>query len=363
MCCSDCAPINFIVAKNPVSLRIEKDTFCIGKDQTPVLFEITPEDGKIKIVQQDIKGLTISGNKLVIDEANFPQEQFGKKITFTVNDQITEAEITFYKIPEFDFDVPDSPITNPNITFIANGSDLISGVKYYWDFGDGKYSNERNPTHQYTLPVNEKNTITVSLTVIASNGVCQNTVSHEIEFKKIEKENCIEEVFAAILKDRESFDPNNMDLNDILREKIVFPTIELYENVLSDTESFLIGEKNRDLQDLFIKLIKITVNELQSRSLDNYSFEQISRLFILQLKLFYNILLCQSKEKLQNDNNIISGILNIIYELLYKLNKNEINFDLDGEMRDYLNIYFEIINTRYVKIIIKKHLNLLPPWS
>lgn len=180
MCCSDCSPVNFIVQRPPVSLRLEKDQFCLGQDTSPLLFEVSPADGVIK-PDEDVAGLTIDGKKLTLDPETFPDEMIGKVIHFTVNEQITNCEITVYRGVQFDFEVPESPTSETEITFVPTGK--LEGATFLWSFGDDNLSTERNPTHKYALPVNDANKVTVSLTVTAANGVCQSTVEHEIEFR------------------------------------------------------------------------------------------------------------------------------------------------------------------------------------
>jgi len=181
MCCSDCAPVNFIIQKPPVSLRLEKDEFCLGNDTSPLLFEVSPADGIIK-ADPVVPGVTIDGVKLAIDPELFPADMIGKPIHFTVNEQITLTQLTVYRGVQFDFEVPESPTTETKITFIPSGN-LENGCTFLWSFGDDSLSTERNPTHVYKLPVNKENKVTVSLTVTAPNGVCHSTVEREIAFK------------------------------------------------------------------------------------------------------------------------------------------------------------------------------------
>ena len=180
MCCSDCSPVNFIVQKPPVTLRLDKDEFCLGNDTSPLLFEVSPADGVIK-ADPVVAGVTIDGVKLNIDPALFPDDMIGKPIHFTVNEQVTLTQLTVYRGVQFDFAVPESPTTQTKITFIPSGN--LDGCSFLWSFGDDSLSTERNPTHLYKLPVNKENKVTVSLTVTASNGVCHSTIEHEIAFK------------------------------------------------------------------------------------------------------------------------------------------------------------------------------------
>jgi hypothetical protein len=180
MCCSDCSPVNFIVQKPPVSLRLEKDEFCLGNDSSPLLFEVSPTNG---IIKSDplVAGVTIDGVKLNIDPELFPDDMIGKPIHFTVNDQVTLTQLTVYRGIQFDFTVPVSPTTETKITFIPEGN--LDGCTFLWSFGDDSLSTERNPTHIYKLPVSLDNKVTVSLTVTAPNGVCHSTMEHDITFK------------------------------------------------------------------------------------------------------------------------------------------------------------------------------------
>ena len=180
MCCSDCAPVNFIIQKPPVTLRLDKDEFCLGNDTSPLLFDVSPADGVIK-ADPVVAGVTIDGVKLNIDPELFPDDMIGKPIHFTVNEQVTLTQLTVYRGVQFDFEVPESPTAQTKITFIPSGN--LDGCTFLWSFGDDSLSTERNPTHVYKLPVNKENKVTVSLTVTASNEVCHSTVEHEIAFK------------------------------------------------------------------------------------------------------------------------------------------------------------------------------------
>lgn len=182
MCCSDCATVNFIVAKQTASLRLEKDKYCLLTDTAPVLFDVEPKDGVIKS-DPETEGLTIDGNKLNILSDKFPEDLLGKPIRFTVNSQVTDAEITVYKGIQADFNVPETPTSEATHTFIPTGD--IDGANFFWDFGDGQMSTDRNPTQTYKLPVNLENKATVTLTVTAANGFCQAIVEHKIQFEAI----------------------------------------------------------------------------------------------------------------------------------------------------------------------------------
>jgi len=54
------------VQKPPVTLRLEKDEFCLGNDTSPLLFDVSPVGGVIKS-DPVVAGVTIDGVKLNID--------------------------------------------------------------------------------------------------------------------------------------------------------------------------------------------------------------------------------------------------------------------------------------------------------
>ncbi|SHI62757.1 hypothetical protein SAMN05444280_10442 [Tangfeifania diversioriginum] len=183
MCCSDCAPVNFIIQKPPARLLLEKDEICLGKD-SEIDFEVFPEDGIVE-ANREVPGMKIENKKLVFDANAFPEELLGETIRFTVNQQITDAELIVFKAPQVDFEAPERAAVNQRITFEPSGD--IEGVSFLWDFGDGSpTSTQKSPSHRYQeLPDNANNSVVVKLVVVSSNGVCSSTVEHEIRLFEI----------------------------------------------------------------------------------------------------------------------------------------------------------------------------------
>jgi hypothetical protein len=184
MCCSGCAPINFIIQKPPVRLLLDRDTICLAKETEPVKYEVSPADGEIR-AEFEIPGMTIGFGQITFDAEQFPAELFGREIRFTVNQQVTEARLTVQKAIKVDFTIVESPAAVNLYSFVPSGD--IEGATFLWDFGDGSQpSTSQNPQHRYELPVNEENKVLVTLSVTAPNGICKASASHEIVFKEIE---------------------------------------------------------------------------------------------------------------------------------------------------------------------------------
>jgi PKD repeat protein len=182
MCCSNCAPINYIISKPAASLRLEKDKYCLLSDTEPILFEVSPADGEVQM-NPLTSGIKIEGNKIVLIPNSFPNDMLGKPIRFTVNSQVTDALLIVYSGIQADFKVPEKPTDEDTFTFTPTGN--LDGATFLWEFGDGNTSTQQIPTHTYSLPVNDDNLVTVRLSVTASNGVCKTVVEHDISFLEI----------------------------------------------------------------------------------------------------------------------------------------------------------------------------------
>ena len=183
LCCSDCAPVNFIIQKPPAKLQLEKDTLCIGSDTGVILYDVSPADGVIA-ADPETDGLTIEDGKITIDPDAFPEEMIGQTIRFTVNQQVTDAELTVYKAPQVDFEAPERAAVGQEITFKPLGHP--EGASFLWDFGDGTVSAEESPAHTYEeLPGTDENSVVVKLAVTGPNGVCTSTAEHEIQLFEI----------------------------------------------------------------------------------------------------------------------------------------------------------------------------------
>jgi len=184
ICCSDCAPINFMIPKIPVSLSLLVDIYCIGDEPIEHEFNVSPIDGIIA-VEQTVPGVNIINNRLSIDGTLFPDEMIGIPIQFSVNDQETNCQITVRRQPNVDFAVPASPVDNTAVSFAPVG-DLEPGYIYSWDFGDGNTSSEQEPTHTFHPPFNGQFKTAVTLTVTPPNGACPRIIQKSIGFTEFD---------------------------------------------------------------------------------------------------------------------------------------------------------------------------------
>lgn len=193
LCCSDCAPINFIIPAQPVSLRLSKAHICLDKETKPLLFEVVPRDGEVTAdVAEGLSGGVTKNNddKYVFDASLVSESLYGEEIKFMVNGQFTDATIFVFEKPQFDFSFSDPKYSkdgfSAEVTFTTRGDDLPRGVTYEWNFGDGSTGLNRfveNPRHIYDLRGQTDEVVTFTVVLTIANGRCQESQTHDIELE------------------------------------------------------------------------------------------------------------------------------------------------------------------------------------
>ncbi|WP_370089268.1 PKD domain-containing protein [Ekhidna sp.] len=124
------------------------------------------------------------GNTSSFFEPSHPYESPGSYIVslkVTSNDgcvRESESRVDIYSNPTPIF-IAENDCADEEILF-SNLTDETGVSSYFWDFGDGSTSTQREPIHSYSL----NGSYTVSLTVETTNG-CQTTVSDEIVIYEI----------------------------------------------------------------------------------------------------------------------------------------------------------------------------------
>ncbi|MFD2567831.1 hypothetical protein [Pseudotenacibaculum haliotis] len=188
MCCTDCAPVNFIIPKEPVKLSLPKKYICLeeGVEVIPIPFDVSPSDAKIKanVPEGKESGLTYdANNKPVFDASLTDPSLHGKVIAFTANDEETDCAITVY--PDVALSVTTS-VEYHELNTVAivtyKVSEVYANLKHQWDFGNGTTveitpSSSGEVKEKYALPVNADNIVKPSLRI--SNGFCEKVIPIE----------------------------------------------------------------------------------------------------------------------------------------------------------------------------------------
>ncbi|WGH74155.1 hypothetical protein P8625_08475 [Tenacibaculum tangerinum] len=201
MCCSDCAPVNFIIPKEPPFLILPQNNICLqnNTEMEPLIFTLRPLDGEVKAnVNEGVESgvyFDEEDKKWKIDITKIDKSLLGKPITFTVNGEPTDCELTVYPALELTVTV-DRPIeynadkSRARVTYLLKwhdsdfvNADFFTNIKYSWDFmGDGTRV-ERTPINNkvfqnYTLPIDDiNNEIHPGLTI--SLGPCSKEIPIE----------------------------------------------------------------------------------------------------------------------------------------------------------------------------------------
>ncbi|UBZ10416.1 hypothetical protein LDL79_16660 [Leeuwenhoekiella palythoae] len=186
LCCSDCAPIGFIIpdAATSSSLILDQNKVCIdtnAETEIKIGFTKSPADGILALLNKNIEGIRFSETELIITP--YQLNAFDTPIQFTVNGQLTTANLTATKKaaarittnPERVSGLPGS--TLPPVQFsIENlnnfNTDLFS---FNWTINGTSYSNER-PTVNLPIPQSIDSTIhEIPVTLTLSNDLCDST--------------------------------------------------------------------------------------------------------------------------------------------------------------------------------------------
>ncbi len=199
MCCSDCAPVGFIIPEpvDSASLILNPDRLCLdpeSKDPAEISCTLSPADGEISLVNKTIKGVTIEGNKLSISPSEY--NAYDTAVQFTVNGLLTTASLTVIKKPAFEIvSIPREITAAPGESVelkldIENTNDFsINTFEFSWKAADQELTG-KNPAYRFTIPKEFEGSfyeVPVSLTL--SGAVCERVTQEStllIEIKQTE---------------------------------------------------------------------------------------------------------------------------------------------------------------------------------
>lgn len=202
MCCSDCAPVNYVLPRETVSLKVDpsKNQICLGTSEASSIINfdvIQPSDGTVRaLVPTNINSGLIKNedNLFQFDPTQVDPSLYGRPIRFTVNEESTSASITVYE------ELVVSVLENPNIEYNANKTlafvtfelqgNYDEDTKFAWDFFGNNSEENDSPTNgtlrvTYNLPpaVDAENPNRVKPSLNVFNGPCVYPVSiNEIIF-------------------------------------------------------------------------------------------------------------------------------------------------------------------------------------
>lgn len=335
--CEKDIPINAITFQNPVATSLDiQANYCLDSKESTVIklpfTNLNPTGGKIEIVGSEIKGLKIESEQLII----LPQEfnDFDKKISFTVNGNTTTAAITISKIvvANFTFKIEEKELV------LTNTSDVAES--YVWEV-DGTTIKRKNRTEvRQELASFNKPVIKVSLTAIGTCAQEDKPYVQNITLIEDNEPTCIGDIRISIKNDGDKL-TDNIDVSQEISDEVVLPTIAIYKATVKAANTVFEGANNKVEIANILGLFEKTANYMSSFTQQSYVFGELSKIYIAQTKLLFNILHCQSHRILEKDKQLIMDALNDMKTSFGKFKKSDLVFDVDNDLKVYLKNYVE----------------------
>ncbi len=349
MCCSDCAPVNFIIPTEPVFLSLPVPSVCVDNATKPLDFTVSPEDGEVKaVVDIGINGGVEknANGKYIFNPLSVDQSLYDTTIHFTVNGKQTDCKIVVSLQKTIEVKVQSIKYndnkTTASVIFEVLGDVLPKEATFKWDLGDGNAVVEKPDANgifiaSYKLPVNDANTVQPNL--IIDNVPCLNEIAvPEIKFDDPVEDTCLKDTLTVIKRDARILRPD-VDISRTLKNNVLLPAIALYKEVVANADDYLSGAQNANLDALFAKLLSNTFQAIVKNAQNSFVLGELLKIYNVLIKLFFNILNCQSNEVLLKNADKIMGILEILSGQFKKLKANDIKFDKNKKLSAYLNKY------------------------
>ena len=324
----------------------DKLEYCLI-DNSPYLITISPN-----IFGTEVEGLGVSlntaGNTIFRPKAtNLAAEG---TITLGIAGK-TLLTITLNEAPIAGFT---RDVSNEKLT-LTNTSDLAD--TYVWNVGGQVIT--RTTRSAVVLDVNSFETAIIDISLVVTGECGQNTVEEtNVRVRPDVPVSCIPDTTQVILEDSSTLS-SNLDVSTSIRDGVLIPTIELYQAVNNAPEDFLKGTNNSEL-NAFGNLFAKTVPPMVENSQDSFVYGIVSQFYRAQIKLFFNVLHCQSHDVLTTDKDIITNNLNRIKNGFETLKNQGLGFDPNNELKDYLTAYSEELQViEYIKTFIVDELMAL----
>lgn len=185
LCCSDCPPMTFVVPAQQFALSLPKSSAC--SDDPQMEFRKDPVDGTVKAspgFENTVLNDPNTGRSFFVP-ANVTAINFGKEISFTINDQVTDCRILVLKHPtaKFSFEIirqDDAVIVVKYIN--QSDDDTGSAYVYDWNLNDGgpvrRVTDKEPITITYKKDALEARGFNgkIPVSLVAANGSCTSSV-------------------------------------------------------------------------------------------------------------------------------------------------------------------------------------------
>ena len=166
------ADFSFSPTTAKIGAEITFNSECSDPEGKTMSYTWTFDDGFTSSSRNPVHGFTSSGTRrvtLLVRDDEGAQDQTSKTINIIPNQK-----------PNADFNFEPKTQIDKEASFEDNSNDPDGHItEYYWDFGDGSTSEQKNPTHVYT----EEGEYIVTLIVTDDNGETD-SISNTITIEK-----------------------------------------------------------------------------------------------------------------------------------------------------------------------------------
>jgi hypothetical protein len=342
-----------------IEFENNKTEFCLN-DSTPYPIKTLPTN-VLNTVPVGLGVVLQSGKHVFIPSAT--NLVAPSSVAFSIEgDGDTLLTVTLKAVSMADFTAKIEPGDGGDTLVLSNTSEVSDS--YVWNVG-GQIINRPTRT-KVSIPTKEFETNIISIALRAISECGSDTKSIKSFKVRDEQVACIPETIVAIQADEDKL-VINPDLSDPKNgsfiESVLMPVKNYYKIVNGDQiDSFLKGEKNLELFNAdfrtHIDIVGSTLfSEMSLAEVDLLRFSALSRFFIAQTKLVFNVLHCQPANILENQKDELLQTIGMIKSKLEPLFSKSFVFDFNNELKDYLTAYSEEAEiVDYIRSAIKDEL-------
>jgi len=384
--CAQDIDMDEIQFDEPVDVTLEiQDTYCydIGLEQQEIRVPFTnvnPAGGKIAIAggsPSALLSIDQTKKELVISNP-WDYNDFGTAISFTLDGQATDAQITIYRTPSiFISSKSGEPywvngVLMQDYQFDAVSSDgsTLNAFTFKWHIDDNPVSDKASFEHTFETDNQEGQSFVVKLSATSEEG-CGKESEITVTIEPQDVQTCSDMVKAAILDDNNTINEQNVSNLDGNPLKIHNETRSAYAAVTKSPtvlNAFVTGSNNNALKGLLVKLIINTAQSiLKAEAQDqNELVAFYTRYLRLQFRLFFHVIKCQEDMPDADVEKYINPVLKAMLDALENL--SNVAFDVatpdpasdDGTLRQFLSECLQNTNfSDFIKNRIQQMINVI----
>lgn len=303
VCCSETPALSFVFPDPVVSLFIGRDHVCVSETEEAdeLLLEVSPADAVLKafIENKPVANLVSNnGDNWFFDPNKVENIQYGKNISFTVNDQKVPETIKVLEQPEPAFTIsPDIKFNNQHTVAnikVENTSKAIENQNFHWNFSPFGETTNNAISFEFPIKVRPGQQLNLKISLTATNGPCSKTLDQELTINVPQEEAnaCLDMAKTDItnsLQILRTFLKKNsrqiVQFQQFYQDKV----FAMYKLILSEPEETLDGKHDaeifkliQEIQHTIFKMTRDRLNTTQQAFLQIIYYETMFVYFYIQ---------------------------------------------------------------------------------